>query len=289
MLPKLTYHAATGPSTGSDCGSVTVSEISPPPVWTCTTGTVSRLDYGNNEDMAGIIAPTGATSITLTFTVFNTELNYDKLTVVGCITNDCSQTVVLLDAYSGSLLPAPVTSSTGIMLLIWHSDTSNTRSGWSATWSAGGVTGISLSIFGPLIAKRWHLSPPPPPLRSLHLCPLVISVSSPHPLPHLPLISSLPFSLALSLNDYPSNLHSPSLGVPPGPLVHPLAPSVNESLAYSLPQSVNPSDSIRSLYHSLTHILFQVPSPLLQHSHPTQSSIGRQGLSPSLPPPPTTT
>ena len=66
--------------------------------------------------MAGIIAPTGASSITLTFTAFDTELNYDKLTVLGCVTYDCSQTAILLDAYSGSVIPSPVTSSTGIML-----------------------------------------------------------------------------------------------------------------------------------------------------------------------------
>ena len=88
--------------------------------------------------MAGIIAPTGASSITLTFTAFDTELNYDKLTVLGCVTYDCSQTAILLDAYSGSMLPSPVTSSTGIMLIIWHSDASNSRSGWGATWSTDG-------------------------------------------------------------------------------------------------------------------------------------------------------
>ena len=88
--------------------------------------------------MAGIIAPTGAASITLTFTEFNTELNYDKLTVLGCVTDDCSQTAILLDAYSGTVAPSPVTSSTGVMLIVWHSDTSNSRSGWSATWTAEG-------------------------------------------------------------------------------------------------------------------------------------------------------
>ncbi len=77
--------------------------------------------------MAGIIAPTGAASITLTYTEFNTELNHDKLTVLGCVAYDCTQTAILLDAYSGTVVPSPVTSNTGVMLIIWRSDSSNSR------------------------------------------------------------------------------------------------------------------------------------------------------------------
>ncbi len=133
------------PVTSTVCGSVTVSTtstITPPPVWSCSIGTVSRLNYGSSEDMSGIIAPTEAASVTLNFTSFETELNYDKLTILSCTTLDCSQTSVLLDAYSGSVLPSPVTSNTGIMKLIWHSDSSNSRNGWGATWNVAGFVSL---------------------------------------------------------------------------------------------------------------------------------------------------
>ncbi len=133
-------------ATASDCGSVTVSANLPPPVWVCTTGNISRLNYGNNEDMEGIIAPTGAASVTLSFTAFETEQAFDKLTVHSCVTSNCTQTSILLNGYYGSVIPSPVTSSTGIMLIIWHSDASSTRSGWSATWNVGGILELFCSV-----------------------------------------------------------------------------------------------------------------------------------------------
>ena len=126
----------------SDCGAVTVSANLPPPAWVCTTGNVSRLNYGNSEDMKGIIAPTGAVSVTLTFSAFNTELAFDKLTVFSCVTIDCAQTSVLLDEHYGSVVPSRLTSNTGIMLIMSHSDASPTRSCWSATWNVGGMSAV---------------------------------------------------------------------------------------------------------------------------------------------------
>ncbi len=121
---------------------MTVSANLPPPVWVCTTGNVSRLNYGNSKDMEGIIAPTGASSVTLIFSEFNTELAFDKLSVLSCTTSDCSHTSILLDAHYGPVAPSPVTSSTGITLIMWHSDASSTRSGWSATWNVGGILAV---------------------------------------------------------------------------------------------------------------------------------------------------
>ncbi len=129
-------------ATATDCGVVTVSANVPPPVWVCTMGNVSRLNYGNSEDMEGIVAPSGAASVTLTFSAFDTELAFDKLSVLSCATSDCSQTAVLLDAHYGSVVPSPVTSSTGVMLITWHSDASSTRSGWSATWNVAGNSAV---------------------------------------------------------------------------------------------------------------------------------------------------
>ncbi len=120
------------PST--QCLDVVVSALQP--TWICASGSVSRLNYANYETLSGVIAPAGASSATLTFTAFSTELGYDKLTVWRCTTMACTLGSKLLDGYSGSTIPNPVTSNTGFMLLQWSSDSLITYSGWSATWSS---------------------------------------------------------------------------------------------------------------------------------------------------------
>jgi hypothetical protein len=104
-------------------------------IWTHPAGGMERTYYGNMENLSGIIAPIGATSITLQFTAFHTELNYDILTVKSCPTTACLQSSEL-NRFSGSMIPSPVTSNTGVMLIQWVSDNSITRFGWSATWSS---------------------------------------------------------------------------------------------------------------------------------------------------------
>ena len=110
-------------------------------LWTRPAGFVRRLDYGNSENMSAVIAPAGASSVTLQFTAFRTELSYDFLSVWSCAVVDCAQTS-LLGRYSGPTIPGPLTSSTGAMLIQWTSDPLTTESGWSASWSSVIVGGL---------------------------------------------------------------------------------------------------------------------------------------------------
>jgi hypothetical protein len=105
--------------------------------WTNAAGSVQRMPYSNNEAMSGIIAPTGATSITLQFTLFVTEAGYDFVVLSSCTAIDCSQKSEI-GKFSGNTIPSPVTSNTGVMLIEWTSDFSNVvyTSGWSATWTS---------------------------------------------------------------------------------------------------------------------------------------------------------
>ncbi len=114
--------------------------------WTSPAGTVTRTNYGNYESMSGVIAPAGVSSITLQFTSFQTEQNYDIVIVKSCTAIDCLQSTVL-GQYSGSSIPSPVTSNTGVMLIQWTSDSIVTRSGWSASWSSVMIVGGLLSRF----------------------------------------------------------------------------------------------------------------------------------------------
>ncbi len=147
-------------------------------IWTRPAGAVKKVDYGNSENMSAIIAPAGASSITLQFTAFQTELNYDFLAVKSCTSIDCVQTS-LLGRYSGETIPRPLTSNTGIMLILWTSDQVTTESGWSASWSSVIVGGIystnipyehkchlafGLQWITTSVTLAMNLPSPPPPL-----------------------------------------------------------------------------------------------------------------------------
>jgi hypothetical protein len=104
-------------------------------IWTDAAGTIQRKNYGNSESMSGIIAPFGASSITLQFTSFSTENGYDFVTVLSCTTANCSQSTQL-GRFSGTSLPSLVTSDTGVMRIYWMSDNIVVSTGWSAAWTS---------------------------------------------------------------------------------------------------------------------------------------------------------
>jgi hypothetical protein len=59
-------------------------------------------DYLNNSDCMWLIQPSGATSITLSFSAFNTESGYDYVRVYDGSTTSAA----LLGSFSGSSIPA---------------------------------------------------------------------------------------------------------------------------------------------------------------------------------------
>jgi hypothetical protein len=107
-----------------------------PPTRFCSGGTIGRLNYGNSESLSVIVSYPAA--ITFAFIDFDTEAGFDKITLSSCTSISCSSKTVLLNGHSGSTIPSPVTSTTGIMLIEWQSDGSVTRSGWYAFWASGG-------------------------------------------------------------------------------------------------------------------------------------------------------
>jgi hypothetical protein len=118
-------------------------------IWTSSLGSVERRSYEVLEDMSGIIAPRGATSITLQFDYFDTEESYDFVIIKSCTTINCSNTTEL-GKYSGSTIPGPVTSNTGFLLIKWNSDEIETFSGWSAHWISSVITGMKIDLSGSL-------------------------------------------------------------------------------------------------------------------------------------------
>ncbi len=102
-------------------------------------------NYSTNENLVmELVAPAGET-LTVEFTTFNTESNWDDLTVTG-------DTQGFDGTYDGTAIPPTMISAVGAGLTFaWFSDSSATRPGWTAN------LGISNC-------------PPPPPVDAREYC-----------------------------------------------------------------------------------------------------------------------
>lgn len=104
-------------------------------VLTNSSGTITdnsgSSNYRNNILCSKLIQPSGAKSITLTFTSFNTEFGYDFVNVY----NGPTTSSPLLGKFSGNSLPPIIKSSEGSMLVTFTTDSRVVASGWNATYS----------------------------------------------------------------------------------------------------------------------------------------------------------
>ncbi len=135
------YAVGIGNDPNSACSGTTSLSASS---GTITDGSGSA-NYGNNSNCKWVIAPAGATQITLNFTSFNTEATYDFVTVY----NGPDDTYPVLATWWGNTLPPTISTTAGVgaMCIKFTSDTSNTLSGWSANYTSvvstpacGGIT-----------------------------------------------------------------------------------------------------------------------------------------------------
>lgn len=113
-----------------------------PTISTVTTATGSFYDdggsgsnYTNAQRTLTLIQPAGATSITLNFTSFNVESNYDHLFIYDGATTSAP----LIGQYTGTISPGAVTSSSGSLLLEFRSDCATNAAGWVASWTSNAV------------------------------------------------------------------------------------------------------------------------------------------------------
>lgn len=122
-------------------------------VLTTPTGTFSdgsgAGNYSNNQLCAWYIAPPCATSVTLSFSAFNTELGYDGIIVW----DDLNQSNMILNT-SGTTIPTSITSNTGTMLVYFVSNSYNVNPGFSASYTStgsafcSGTTNVNTSDYG---------------------------------------------------------------------------------------------------------------------------------------------
>jgi hypothetical protein len=103
---------------------------------TASSGTFtdgSGLDkYANNSNCSWLIQPTSASSITLSFSAFNTELDFDGVIVF----NGANSSAPVLGQFTGATIPSSVTSSGGSMYVVFLSDESIRSNGWNAVYNS---------------------------------------------------------------------------------------------------------------------------------------------------------
>ncbi len=113
-------------------GTVEISETS----GTITDGS-GGTDYAPNSSCKWLIKPVGATSITIDFTSFNIELDYDSVIVYSSINDDMAAAQLI---WSGNTLPPQVNIPGGAALVEFISDGSIQSAGWELAYSSTTVS-----------------------------------------------------------------------------------------------------------------------------------------------------
>jgi N-acetyl-anhydromuramyl-L-alanine amidase AmpD len=95
-------------------------------------------NYSNDERTLTLIQPPGAASITLTFTSFNVEADYDFMYIY----NGPTTSSPLIGRYN-TVSPGTITSTGGSMLIEFRSDCATTGTGWAASWTTAGADAVA--------------------------------------------------------------------------------------------------------------------------------------------------
>ena len=91
----------------------------------------SVTDYRNFEDWTFTIAPPTASSITVDFSSFDIEFDWDFLSIYDGL----DTAAPLIGTYTGTSSPGTVTSSSGAITFHFTSDTWTIAPGWEASWT----------------------------------------------------------------------------------------------------------------------------------------------------------
>lgn len=88
--------------------------------------------YSDDERVLYLIEPASVSDVTIHFDQFELETNWDYLRVYdGATLSD-----PLIGAYTGTAVPASLTSSGGAILLEFRSDCATTAAGWEISWTS---------------------------------------------------------------------------------------------------------------------------------------------------------
>ncbi|MCS7028982.1 MAG: fibronectin type III domain-containing protein [Bacteroidia bacterium] len=130
------WQVRTNCSSGSSVYSTAQNFTTEPNSATTCAGTWmdsggNSTNYSNGEDYTFTIAPTGASSVSVTFTSFSLENGYDFLYAY----DGTSTTAPLIGTYTGTTSPGTITALSGAITFRFVSDAATTASGWIANWN----------------------------------------------------------------------------------------------------------------------------------------------------------
>ncbi|MDB9774902.1 M6 family metalloprotease domain-containing protein [Vicingaceae bacterium] len=115
-----------------------------PPIATCSGTTTltsstgvfddgsATANYTDNLSCQWLIQPAAATSITLSFSAFDTETTNDVVNIY----DGSATSATLLGSFSGNSVPNSVTSTGGAMLVEFSTNSSVTSGGWNANYTS---------------------------------------------------------------------------------------------------------------------------------------------------------
>ncbi len=110
-----------------------------PTITTITSPTGNLYDsgglagnYQDDERLLWLISPANATTITLNFSAFSVESNYDYMFIYDGNSIDAP----LIGMYTGTNSPGSITSTTGSIFLEFRSDCGTVNSGWNASYTS---------------------------------------------------------------------------------------------------------------------------------------------------------
>ncbi|MGZ3885023.1 MAG: N-acetylmuramoyl-L-alanine amidase, partial [Bacteroidia bacterium] len=113
-------------------------------------------NYGNDERKVWLFTRPAATNITLNFTAFDVEKNYDYLFLYdgGNINSP------LIGKYTGTVSPGPVTSTNDSLLVEFRSDCATVATGWAASYTTNVSTASGPDLISPAtsvsVAGSWQ-------------------------------------------------------------------------------------------------------------------------------------
>ncbi len=91
--------------------------------------------YGNDERKLWLFQPSGGTSVSMNFTAFNIENNYDYLFIYDGATVNSP----LIGKYTNTVSPGNINSTGSSLLIEFRSDCATTATGWAATYTTNAV------------------------------------------------------------------------------------------------------------------------------------------------------
>jgi N-acetyl-anhydromuramyl-L-alanine amidase AmpD len=92
-------------------------------------------NYANDERKLWLFQPAGATSVSMNFTSFSVENNYDYLFIYDGATVNAP----LIGKYTNTVSPGNINSTGSSLLVEFRSDCATISAGWAATYTTNGV------------------------------------------------------------------------------------------------------------------------------------------------------